>query len=154
MLTSLCTRENVHSEVYSRMVQDLIPNTVEQQRLFSAIDNNPVVRAKAAWCVKWIESTDHGLPVRLIAFAIVEGVFFSSSFAAIFWLRVRGLMPGLVQSNVMIARDEGMHVSFACLLFRQIGGAVSSKIVEEMIKEAVRLEQAFFFGEHVRLCVR
>ena len=83
----------------------------------------------------------------MIAFAIVEGVFFSSSFAAIFWLRVRGLMPGLVQSNIMIARDEGMHMSFACLLFRQLRLSVPRDTVDQMIKEAVRLEQAFFFGE-------
>ncbi|KAI0711634.1 putative ribonucleoside-diphosphate reductase small chain B [Earliella scabrosa] len=136
--------ENVHAEVYSRLVQELVPDTAEQARLFASITCNPVVRAKADWCAKWIESVDTPFAVRLVAFAIVEGVFFSSSFAAIFWLRVRGIMPGLVQSNVMIARDEGTHVQFACLLYGHLRSVAEVSVVHGMMKEAVAIEHAFF----------
>ena len=88
--------------------------------------------------------------IRLIAFAIVEGIFFASSFAAVFWFRARGVMPGLVQSNVMIARDEGLHVSFACLLYRELRGSVDTKTVYTMVREAVGLEKKFFEGTYHR----
>ena len=87
----------------------------EQDRLFKGLETMPEVRAKAEWCIKWIEDTGKSFGERLIAFAIVEGIFFSSSFAAVFWLRLRGVMHGVVQANTMIARDEGMHMKFACL---------------------------------------
>ncbi|KAI0745897.1 putative ribonucleoside-diphosphate reductase small chain B [Earliella scabrosa] len=136
--------ENVHAEVYSRMVQELVPNISDQRRLFSSITHNPVVQAKCDWCTKWIESSVVGFPTRLVAFSIVEGIFFSSSFAAIFWLRMRGLMPGLVQANVMIARDEGTHVQFACLLYKLLHATVPKDVVYGMVDEAVRIEIAFF----------
>ncbi|KAI0710042.1 putative ribonucleoside-diphosphate reductase small chain B [Earliella scabrosa] len=136
--------ENVHAETYSRFIQELVPTNVEQKRLFSAVNNIPAVKAKAAWCVKWIESKEHDFSTRLIAFAIVEGIFFSSSFAAIFWIRHRGLMPGLGQANQLISRDEGMHMRFACLLYNEIGTPVSEGTVHSMVLEAVEFEHAFF----------
>ncbi|KAI0745186.1 putative ribonucleoside-diphosphate reductase small chain B [Earliella scabrosa] len=136
--------ENVHAEVYSRLIQELIPCIEEQTRLFSAVSTNPLVAAKGLWCLKWIEAVDKDFPTRLVAFAIVEGVFFASSFAAVFWLRQRGLMPGLVHANVMISRDEGLHMSFACLLYRSMGRPLSEDSIHTMIDEAVTLERAFF----------
>ena len=130
------------------MVQELVPNISDQRRLFSSITHNPVVQAKCDWCTKWIESSVDGFPTRLVAFSIVEGIFFSSSFAAIFWLRMRGLMPGLVQANVMIARDEGTHVQFACLLYKLLHATVPKDVVYGMVDEAVRIEIAFFGGTH------
>ncbi|KAI0684408.1 putative ribonucleoside-diphosphate reductase small chain B [Earliella scabrosa] len=136
--------ENVHAETYSRFIQELVPTDLEQKRLFSAVNNIPAVKAKAAWCVRWIESKEHDFSTRLIAFAIVEGIFFSSSFAAIFWIRHRGLMPGLGQANQMISRDEGMHMRFACLLYKEIGSPVPEGVVHSMVLEAVEFEHAFF----------
>ena len=149
-----CLSENVHAEVYSRLVQELIQDVDEQDRLFSGLEKMPTVRAKADWCLKWIESPNVEFAVRLIAFAIVEGVFFSSSFAAVFWLRQRGIMHGLVQANTMIARDEGMHMSFACLLYRELRVPVDVAVVHAMLSEAVALEHAFFNGEWAYACVR
>ena len=141
----------MHAEVYGRLVQELIPDADDQRRLFSSVICNPVIRAKAEWCTKWIESVNVPFAVRLVAFAIVEGVFFSSSFAAIFWLRMRGLMPGLVQSNVMIARDEGMHVHFACLLYRHLRRSPDIDVIHNMLREAVCIERSFFSGELIYL---
>ena len=145
-------RENIHSEVYSRVIQELVDDVKEQDRLFKGIETMPEVRAKADWCVRWIEDGEKSFAVRLIAFAIVEGVFFSSSFAAVFWLRLRGVMPGLVQANTMIARDEGMHMKFACLLYRELGMPVEADVVHAMVAEAVDLEHAFFNGERTKCC--
>ncbi|KAI0698727.1 putative ribonucleoside-diphosphate reductase small chain B [Earliella scabrosa] len=136
--------ENVHAEVYSRFIQELVVDMQEQDRLFRGLDSMPAVRAKADWCIRWIEDLTQDFPTRLIAFAIVEGVFFSSSFAAMFWLRQKGIMNGLVQANALIARDEGMHVSFACLLYRHLNVPVKESIVHRMVSEAVGLEHAFF----------
>ncbi|KAI0683471.1 putative ribonucleoside-diphosphate reductase small chain B [Earliella scabrosa] len=136
--------ENVHAEVYSRLVKELVPDVQEQKRLFTAIDDIPVVRAKADWCLRWIMDSTADFPTRLLAFAIVEGVFFSSSFAAIFWVRSQGVMPGLCHSNELISRDEGMHVEFACLLYRHLSTTVATERIHEMVAEAVQLEQHFF----------
>ncbi len=119
---------------------------IEHNKLFSAIDTIPAVKAKADWCIRWIESPDSSFATRLVAFAIVEGIFFSSSFAAIFWVRSRGLMPGLCQSNELIARDEGMHTSFACLLYHHLITRLDGDDVQRMVAEAVELEHAFFAG--------
>ena len=139
--------ENVHSEVYSRLIVELMPDLAEQDKHIRALDENPVVKAKADWCIRWIEDRSQPFALRLIAFAAVEGIFFSSSFAAIFWLRGRGLMPGLCHSNELISRDEGMHMKFACLLYHVMGGGVSEQVVDELVTEAVQLEHAFFAGE-------
>ena len=132
--------------MYARLIQELIEDVREQDRLFKGLQDMPAVRGKAEWCMKWIESAEHNFAVRLIAFAIVEGVFFSSSFAAVFWLRHKGIMHGLVQANSMIARDEGMHMTFACLLFRELQIPVDVALVHSMMTEAVQLETAFFNG--------
>lgn len=140
-------RENIHSETYSLLLRALISDEKEQGRLFSAIDTIPAVKAKADWCLRWIQASDSTFATRLVAFAIVEGIFFSSSFAAIFWVRSRGLMPALTQSNELIARDEGMHMSFACLLYKHVRAKLAEEKVREMVGEAVDLEHEFFRGE-------
>ena len=126
------------------LLRALISDGGEQRHMFSAIETMPSVRAKAEWCLRWIESPSAGFATRLVAFAIVEGIFFSSSFAAIFWLRSRGLMPALCQSNELIARDEGMHTVFACMLFRHLAERPEEGLIREMVIEAVGLEQRFF----------
>ena len=141
-------RENVHSETYSLLLRSLVNDEKEQVKLFSAIDTMPTVRAKADWCIRWIESVDCDFGTRLVAFAVVEGIFFSSSFASIFWTRSRGLMPALCQSNELIARDEGMHTAFACLLYHHLDQKPSDATVVRMMREAVQLEHAFFEGEY------
>ncbi|RDX52795.1 putative ribonucleoside-diphosphate reductase small chain B [Lentinus brumalis] len=136
--------ENIHSETYSLLLRSLIRDEQDRATLFSAIETMPAVKAKADWCLRWIESPDVAFPIRLIAFAIVEGIFFSSSFAAIFWMRSRGLMPALSQSNELIARDEGMHTTFACILYRYIEVKPDRDVVTGMVAEAVALEHVFF----------
>lgn len=116
----------------------------ELRRLFGAIDTIPSVRQKADWCLKWFDRSLYSFGTRLIAFAIVEGVFFSSSFAAIFWIRSRGLLPGLCHSNELIMRDEGQHMEFACKLYRVLAEDVPVAVVHGMIRDTVALEQAFF----------
>ena len=140
-------RENIHAETYARFLQELIVDETELHRLFNAIHTIPSVRRKADWCLKWFDRDSYSFGTRLIAFAIVEGVFFSSSFAAIFWIRSRGLLPGLCHSNELIMRDEGQHMEFACKLYRVLAEEVSVSVVHEMIKDAVSLEQAFFVCE-------
>ena len=106
----------------------------------------PSVKAKADWCLRWIDAEEVSFATRLVAFAIVEGVFFCSSFAAIYWIRSRGLLPGLCMSNELIARDEGMHTAFACLLVEYIAQPAPEEVVVTMVREAVDLEQKFFEG--------
>ncbi|TFK89705.1 putative ribonucleoside-diphosphate reductase small chain B [Polyporus arcularius HHB13444] len=136
--------ENIHSETYSMLLRALVADEAEQTRLFAAIETLPAVKDKADWCLRWIDDAHASFAVRLVAFAIVEGVFFSSSFAAIFWIRSRGLMPALTQSNELIARDEGMHTSFACLLYDHLIVKPADSVVRQMVEEAVKLEHAFF----------
>ena len=130
--------------MYALLIRELISDVHEQDRLFAALSTMPAVTAKAEWCIRWIASSTTDFATRLAAFAIVEGVFFSSSFAAIFWFRSRGLLPGLCTSNELIARDEGMHTSFACLLWHHLDHRTPREVVELMIVEAVKLEQDFF----------
>lgn len=125
---------------------ELISDYAEQDRLLHGIETLPAVRRKAEWCLRWIEAEDADFATRLVAFAIVEGIFFSSSFAAIFWLRSRNLMPGLTHSNELIARDEGMHTSFACLLYHHLPSRVPIETIRSMVTEAVDLEHTFFSG--------
>jgi ribonucleoside-diphosphate reductase beta chain len=134
--------ENVHSETYSLLIDTYIKDTVEKDHLFNAIDTVPSVKRKAEWAIKWISS--ESFAERLIAFAAVEGIFFSGSFCSIFWLKKRGLMPGLTFSNELISRDEGLHCEFACLLHNKyIQNKVSSERIIEIIKEAVEIEKEF-----------
>jgi ribonucleoside-diphosphate reductase beta chain len=134
--------ENVHSETYSLLIDTYIKDSVEKDRLFHAIDNFPSIKEKADWALKWIAS--ESFDERLIAFAAVEGIFFSGSFCSIFWLKKRGLMPGLSFSNELISRDEGLHCQFACLLHnRYIKDKVSEERIKEIICSAVDIERKF-----------
>ncbi len=134
--------ENIHSETYSLLIDTYIKDPVEKNRLFNALETVPCVTKKGEWALKWINS-----PIfaeRLIAFAAVEGIFFSGSFCSIFWLKKRGLMPGLSFSNELISRDEGLHCDFACLLYtRYMKNKLPTERVLEIIVDAVRIEQEF-----------
>jgi len=134
--------ENVHSETYSLLIDTYIKDSAEKDRLFHAIDNFPSIMKKADWALKWINS--ESFAERLIAFAAVEGIFFSGSFCSIFWLKKRGLMPGLAFSNELISRDEGLHCQFATLLHnRYVQNKVSPERIQEIITSAVEIEKEF-----------
>jgi ribonucleoside-diphosphate reductase beta chain len=134
--------ENIHSETYSLLIDTYIKDKAEKNYLFNAIDNIPCVKTKADWALRWISGG--GFAERLVAFAAVEGIFFSGSFCSIFWLKKRGVMPGLTFSNELISRDEGMHCDFACLLYNQhLVNKLDKKIVEQIITEAVAIEKEF-----------
>lgn len=138
--------ENVHSETYSLLIDTYIQDAKDKAYLFNAIETIPCVKRKAEWAIKWITSTT-SFAERLIAFAAVEGIFFSGSFCAIFWMKKRGLMPGLTFSNELISRDEGLHCDFACLLYeRHLVNKLSQERVEEIIREAVDIEKEFVTG--------
>jgi ribonucleoside-diphosphate reductase beta chain len=134
--------ENIHSETYSLLIDTYIKDEDEKDRLFNAIDTVPSVKKKADWALKWIESDSFA--ERLIAFAAVEGIFFSGSFCSIFWLKKRGLMPGLAFSNELISRDEGLHCEFACLLHNKyVQNKISQERITQIIIEAVEIEKEF-----------
>jgi len=135
--------ESIHSETYSLLIDTYIKDNKEKEQIFNSIENISSVAKKAQWAYKWIESTDINFATRLIAFAIVEGVFFSGSFCAIYWLKKRGLMPGLTFSNELISKDEGMHCEFAILLYSMIKNRIDEKIIHEIFKEAVLIEKEF-----------
>jgi ribonucleotide reductase beta subunit family protein with ferritin-like domain len=135
--------EAVHSETYSVLIDTYVKDHAEQMRLFNAVDNFPAIREKAEWAIKWINDVSVPFAQRLIAFAIVEGLFFSASFCAIFWLRERGLLPGLSFANQLISRDESLHTEFACLLYSKLRDRLSVDTVCEMIDEAVNIEMKF-----------
>lgn len=134
--------ENVHSETYSLLIDTYINNEKEKDFLFKAIENIDTVKKKANWAFKWINKND-SFAERLIAFACVEGIFFSGSFCAIFWLKKRSLLPGLCFSNELISRDEGLHTDFACLLYKHIQNKVPNERIKEIITEAVAIEHEF-----------
>ena len=134
--------ENIHSETYSLMIDTYIKDDSEKTFLFDAIKNIPCISKKADWGMKWIESTD-SFAKRLVAFAIVEGIFFSGAFCAIYWLKERNLMPGLTLSNEFIARDEGMHCDFACILYKMIKNKLDYKTIKGIVMEAVEIENEF-----------
>jgi ribonucleoside-diphosphate reductase beta chain len=134
--------ENIHSEVYSLLIDTYITDSAEKDYLFNAIETVPAVSKKAEWALRWINSPH--FVERLIAFAAVEGIFFSGSFCSIFWLKKRGLMPGLSFSNELISRDEGMHTDFACLLYRNhIENKLSRERVLEILDSALSIEKEF-----------
>ena len=135
--------ENIHSETYSLLIDTYISEPKQRSYLFNAIDNIPCIRKKADWALRWISDKNSTFACRLIAFAAVEGIFFSGSFAAIFWLKKRGLMAGLTFSNELISRDEGMHTDFACLLFSHLRNKPDRSLVQSIIVEAVAIEQEF-----------
>ncbi|HEY0262590.1 MAG TPA: ribonucleoside-diphosphate reductase small subunit [Chitinophagales bacterium] len=133
--------ENIHSETYALLIDTYIKDPVEKDRLFHAIDTVPAVKKKADWALRWIENGTFA--ERLVAFAAVEGIFFSGSFCSIFWLKKRGLMPGLTFSNELISRDEGMHCEFACLLYSMLENKLSQEQVTDIIRNAVEIEKEF-----------
>ena len=135
--------ENIHSETYALLIDTYIKDVNEKNKLFNSIHTIPCVKKKADWALKWIDDTDSAFSLRLVAFAAVEGIFFSGSFASIFWLKKRGLMPGLSFSNQLISRDEGMHTDFACLLFSMLSNKPDVTVINELISEAVSIEIEF-----------
>lgn len=135
--------ENIHSETYSLLIDTYIKDPAQRSFLFDAIETIPCVKKKAEWALRWIADDRAMFAERLVAFAAVEGIFFSGSFASIFWLKKRGLMPGLTFSNELISRDEGMHTDFACLLFSHLRRRPHPDTVKKIITEAVKIEQEF-----------
>lgn len=135
--------ENIHSETYSLLIDTYVKNLQEKSRLFNAIDTIPSVAKKANWALKWIRDDTSTFGTRVIAFAAVEGIFFSGSFCSIFWLKKRGLMPGLCHSNELISRDEGLHTEFAILMYSMLSNKPSPETILTIIKEAVELEIEF-----------
>ncbi|MBN3281139.1 RIR2 reductase, partial [Polyodon spathula] len=135
--------ENIHSEMYSLLIDTYIKDPTEREYLFNAIETMPCVKKKADWAMNWIGNEEAQYGECVVAFAAVEGIFFSGSFASIFWLKKRGLMPGLTFSNELISRDEGLHCDFACLMFKHLVNKPSEEKVKEIIKDAVWIEQDF-----------
>ncbi|MGI4864668.1 MAG: ribonucleoside-diphosphate reductase small subunit [Janthinobacterium lividum] len=133
--------ENIHSETYSLLIDTYIKDPKEKDYLFNALETVPAVQRKGQWALKWINSENFA--ERLIAFAAVEGIFFSGSFCSIFWLKKRGLMPGLTFSNELISRDEGLHCDFACLLYSYLNNKLPEERVQAIIRDAVTIEQEF-----------
>lgn len=134
--------ENIHSEMYSLLIESYIKDSAEKNKLFHAIDTIPCIMKKAKWALRWIDGSE-SFAERIIAFACVEGIFFSGSFCAIFWLKKRGLMPGLTFSNELISRDEGLHCDFACLLYSLLKMKLSEERVKAIISDAVEIEREF-----------
>lgn len=134
--------ESIHSETYSLMIDKLVKDPEEKQRLFQAIETVPAVKRKAAWAMKWM-GRDASFAQRLVAFACVEGIFFSGSFCAIFWLKKRGLMPGLSFSNELISRDEGLHQEFAVTLYSHLQDKLDDDILLQIVLEALEIERDF-----------
>merc|ERR1712193_258465 len=125
--------ENIHSEMYSLLIDTFIKDREEREKLFNAIETVPAVKKKAEWALRWINADNASYAERIVSFASVEGIFFSGSFAAIFWLKKRGLMPGLTFSNELISRDEGLHTDFACLMFKHLVNKPSQERVTQMV---------------------
>ena len=135
--------ENIHSETYSLLIDTLVKEEREKTKLFEAINDFPCIKKKADWSIKWINDNRSSFATRLIAFACVEGIFFSGSFCSIYWLKKRGLMPGLTFSNELISRDEGMHTDFAVLLFSKLEKKPKKSKILDILKDAVKIEKEF-----------
>jgi ribonucleotide reductase beta subunit family protein with ferritin-like domain len=135
--------ENIHSETYSILIDSYIKNTEEKTSLFQAINNFPCIEKKAKWALKWIHDKRSSFSTRLIAFACIEGIFFSGAFCSIYWLKKRGLMPGLTFSNELISRDEALHTEFAVYLYSKLEKKIHKKKIQEIIQDAVSIEQEF-----------
>jgi len=134
--------ENVHSEMYSLLLDTYVTDAKEKEEIFDAVENVPVIKKKAEWAKKWIEG-NQSFPERLVAFSLVEGLFFSGSFCAIYWIKEKGILPGLCTSNNVISRDEGMHTDFAILLHSMLVNKCPVERMHEIVKEAVELEIEF-----------
>ena len=135
--------ENIHSEVYSLLIDKYISDQAEKQHLFNAIDEIPCVKKKADWAMEWMAPSKASFAERVVAFAVVEGIFFSGSFCAVFWLKKRGLMPGLTFSNELISRDEGMHTDFAVLIYHMLERKLSIETLYSIVTNAVEIEKTF-----------
>ena len=135
--------ENVHSEMYSRLIEAYVTDRAEQTKLFNAVENFPAIKKKAEWAMRWTDDGQASFGERVVAFAAVEGIFFSGSFACIFWLKNKGLMPGLTFSNELISRDEGLHTDFACLMFSMLNKRPSAERVTGIVMDAVEIEIEF-----------
>ena len=135
--------ENIHSETYSNLIETYIKDKEEKSKLFNAIENFPCIKKKSDWAQKWIHDNRSSFATRLVAFACVEGIFFSGAFCSIYWLKKRGLMPGLTFSNELISRDEALHCEFAVLLYSKLLKKIDKARIHEIIKEAVEIEIEF-----------
>jgi len=135
--------ENIHSETYSLLIDTYIKDSVEKAHLFNAMDEVAAVKLKAQWALRWVTNQDADFATRLVGFACVEGIFFSGSFCAIFWLKKRGKMPGLTFSNELISRDEGLHTDFACLLYSMLVRKLTQEQIEAIVRDAVSIEKQF-----------
>ena len=135
--------ENIHSQTYSLLIETYIKNEEEKMRLFRAIDNFPCIKKKSDWAQKWIKDNRSNFATRLVAFACVEGIFFSGAFCSIYWLKKRGLMPGLTFSNELISRDEALHCEFAIMLYSKLLKKMNKAKIHELVKEAVEIETEF-----------
>jgi len=135
--------ENIHSQTYSLLIETYIKDNDEKHKLFNAIENFPCIKKKSDWAQKWIRDNRSSFATRLVAFACVEGIFFSGAFCSIYWLKKRGLMPGLTFSNELISRDEALHCEFAILLYSKLVKKIDKSRIHEIIKEAVEIETEF-----------
>jgi ribonucleoside-diphosphate reductase subunit M2 len=135
--------ENIHSETYSLLIDTYIRDSEEKTKLFHAIENYPCIQKKADWAKKWIADKRSSFATRLVAFAVIEGIFFSGAFCAIYWLKKRGLMYGLTFSNELISRDEALHTEFAVLLYSKLEKKLNKKRIHEIVKDAVEIEKEF-----------
>jgi len=135
--------ENIHSIMYSQLIETYIQDPYQKNRLFTALDYFPCIRKKADWAIKWIEDNNSDFATRLVAFACVEGIFFSGAFCSIYWLKKRGLLPGLTFSNELISRDEALHVEFAVLLYSKLTKKLGSHTIKKIIEDAVTIEKEF-----------
>ena len=135
--------ENIHSHTYSLLIETLIKDNVEKDKLFHSLENYPCIKKKAEWAQKWIGDKKSSFATRLVAFACIEGIFFSGAFCSIFWLKTRGIMPGLCFSNELISRDEALHTEFAILLYSRLLTKISKKKIYEIVKNAVEIEIEF-----------
>ena len=135
--------ENIHSNTYSNLIETYIKDKEEKNKLFNAISNYPCIKKKSDWAQKWIHDNRSSFATRLVAFACVEGIFFSGAFCSIFWLKKRGLMPGLTFSNELISRDEALHCEFAILLYSKLIKKMDKNRIHDIIKEAVEIEIEF-----------
>ena len=135
--------ESIHSEMYSLLIESLVKNEDDKNKLFDAVNQFPAIKKKAEWAIKWIQDDSANFSTRLVAFACVEGIFFSGAFCAIFWLKKRGLMPGLSLSNQFISRDEALHTEFAILIYRKFADKLDENTIKQLISEAVDIEKEF-----------
>ena len=135
--------ENIHSETYSLLIDTYIKDPLEKEKSLNAVEHIPSIKKKADWALRWINDKNSPFCNRVIGFAAVEGIFFSGAFCSIFWLKKRGLMPGLCHSNELISRDEGLHTEFAVLMYKNLKNKPESSVIYEIIKEAVVIEKEF-----------